>query len=190
MQLILASGSKNRQEILKIARIPFITVPSDIDESKIQDKDICKRVIKVAKAKVEKAAQNHKGLILGGDGVNLVGKKILEKPKTKKEAVEMLKLQSGRISSFLTGFYILNSTTKKSYQGNSETFYKFRNLSNYEIQKYVNNEPVLTWAAAFSPANSMAIRFVEYIKGSYSNFNYSVPFEKIIPILQKEKIIQ
>jgi septum formation protein len=190
MKLILASGSKNRQEILTLARIPFIAIPSDIDESKIKDPDIYKRVVKIAKAKVLKVSEKHKGLILGGDGVNLVDKKVLEKPKSKKQAIQMLKLQSGKICSFLTGFYILNTVTKKSYQGTSETFYKFRSLSENEIKEYVEKEAVLTWAAAFSPANSMAIRFVEWIKGSYTNFNYSVPFEKVIPILQKESIIK
>lgn len=190
MKLILASGSKNRKEVLTLARIPFTAIPSDIDESRIKDTDIRKRVIKIAKEKVKKVATKYDGLIFGGDGVNLVGAKVLEKPKSKREAVEMLKFQSGKVCSFLTGFYILNTNTKKTYQGISQTFYKFRKLSNFEINQYVNKEPVFTWSAAFSPANSMAIRFVEYIKGSYSNFNYSVPFEKIIPILQKEEIIK
>lgn len=144
MKLILASGSKNRQEILKLALIPFIAVPSEIDEEAIQGVDIYKRVIKVAKAKVLKVAEKHEGLVLGGDGVNLVNKKVLEKPKTKIEAIKMLELQFGKLCSFLTGYYILNTKTQKSYQGTSETFYKFRKLSDNEIKEYINNEPVLT----------------------------------------------
>ena len=52
--LILASASKNRIKALKIAKIPFISMPADIDEKAIKDKDIKKRVIAIAKAKVEK----------------------------------------------------------------------------------------------------------------------------------------
>lgn len=52
--LILASGSKNRIKALKLAKIPFTSMPADIDEKAIKDKDIKKRVVAVAKGKVEK----------------------------------------------------------------------------------------------------------------------------------------
>lgn len=189
MKLILASGSKNRQEILTLAKIPFTAIPSDIDEKAIVHQDIRKRVIMVAKAKVEKITQKHQGLIFGADGVNIVGGKVFEKPKSKLEAIKMLKAQSNEWNTFLTGYYILNTKTGKVYQGTSETEYKFRKLSSQEINQYVNEEPVHTWAAAFSPANSMGIRFIESVTGPFATFTHSVPFEKIIPILQKERLI-
>ncbi len=190
MKLILASGSKNRKEALTLARIPFTAIPSDIDEAAIYDGDVKKRVMKIAKAKVEKISKSHQGLIFAGDGVNRCEGKVLEKPKSKNEAIEMLKLQSGKTCSFLTGYFILNTKTKKRYQGTVETMYTFRKLTVPEIKEYVEKENVYQWAAAFSPANSMAIRFVKNMNGSYSNFNYSVPLERIIPIFQKEGVLQ
>lgn len=190
MKLILASGSQNRRQALNLAKIPFISVPSNINEAEIKDPDIRSRVIKVARTKVLKVAEKKKGVIYGADGVNLCQGKVLEKPKSLAQAYQMLKTQSGKLCSFLTGYYILNTKTGKTYRGTAETFYKFRQLTDSEIKEYIHSSPVLTWAAAFSPANSMALRFVKYVKGSYSNFNYSLPFDKVIPILQKEGIVE
>ena len=207
INLILASGSKNRIKALKIAKIPFTSIPADIDEKKIKNKDIKKRVVEIAKAKVEKVAsgeiiipradifskeiieQSDDHFILGADGVNIVNGKILEKPSTENEAFDMIKAQSGKKCSFLTGYYAYNTKTKKEYSGTSETTYTFRKISDHEIHSYIETEPVLLWAAAFSPSNSMAITFITSMEGSYSNFNHSLPFDQIIPILKKEEII-
>jgi len=188
-KIILASGSKNRQQALTIAKIPFQSIPSEIDEKSIRDPNIFKQVIKVARAKVQAIQSKYSGIILGADGVNICQGRILEKPNDLSEAVSMLQLQSGQICSFVTGFYLTNAQSQKSYSGVSETIYKFRILTGEEIEHYVRSEPVLTWAAAFSPSNSIALTFVDYIHGSYSNFSYSLPFEKIIPILQREKAL-
>lgn len=205
--LILASGSKNRIKALKLAKIPFTSIPADIDEKAIKDKDIKKRVVAIAKAKVEKVISDgivipHQNIfskevtehsddhfVLGADGVNIVGGKVMEKPATESEAFDMITAQSGKKCSFITGFYGINTKTKKEYSGTSETFYTFRDISENEIHSYVEREPVLLWAAAFSPSNSMAITFIESMEGSYSNFNHSLPFDQLIPILQKEEII-
>ena len=205
--LILASGSRNRKSCLKIAKIPYTSMPADIDEKAIQDDDIRKRVVMVAKAKVEKIASGDivipqkdifakeveeygdEHFILGADGVNIVDGKVLEKPLTETEAFDMIKAQSGKKCSFVTGYYGINTKTKKEYSGISETFYTFRELSDHEIHAYVETEPVLIWAAAFSPSNSMALRFVESMEGSYSNFNHSLPLDQLMPIFFEQEII-
>lgn len=205
--IILASSSKNRITGLTLAGFRFTATSADIDEKAIQHPDQKTRQILVAKAKVEKVIsmgietpppdifsdevpeEDSEHFVLGADGVNLVNGKILEKPNNESEAFEMIQLQSGRTCSFLTGYYCFNTRTKKSYQGNSETMYTFRKISDHEIHAYIKHEPVLTWAAAFSPSNSRAVSFVTTIKGSYSNFNYSLPFDKLIPIFKKEQLM-
>jgi septum formation protein len=189
MKLILASGSKNRRTALDLARIPYTSVPADIDEKSITDPDIHKRVVKVAKAKVEKVASSHQGLILGADGVNLCDSLVLEKPLDLKQAFDMIKLQSGKRCSFLTGYYLHNTSTLKTYQGTSECFYTFRHLSDTEITTYINSEPVLTWAAAFSPVNSSALAFIESVEGPFASFCFSMPFEKLTPLFKREGLI-
>ncbi len=188
-KLILASGSKNRIQALTLARIPFTSILADIDEKAIVDNDIYTRVIKIAEAKVKKVARDHQGIILGADGVNLCQGKVLEKPQDHREAAQMLRFQSGQTCSFLTGFYLLNTETGQSHSGTSETKYRIKQLSDAEIKDYIQREPVTTWSAALSPANSMAIRFVEHIEGSPSNYALSIPFEAIVPILQQEGIL-
>ena len=189
MQLILASGSQNRQQALNLAKIPYKAVPADIDEKAIQHDDLKTRIVNIAKAKVEAVAQHHQGLILGADGVNVCNEELLEKPVDKKDAIRMLKLQSGQQASFLTGYYLLNTNTKKTYQGFTESKYQFRDLTNQEIERYVDSEPVFSWAAAFSPINSMGVTFIEWMHGSPSQFCFSMPFEEIVPILKQEGIV-
>jgi len=188
-KLILASGSKNRQHALTLAKIPFTAIPADIDEKSITDLNIYSRVVKISKAKVDKVAANHHGLIFGADGVNLCQGQVLEKPQYNHEAFEMIKLQSGRRNSFLTGYYLLNTRSQKTYQGTSECFYTFRDLDDQEINRYINSEPIFTWAAAFSPANSSAITFIDSIEGPFAEFCFSLPFEKLMPIFKQEGII-
>lgn len=189
MKLILASGSKNRIHALNLAGIPYTSASADIDEKSIQDPDIYTRVVKVAQAKVDAIRQSYPGLVLGADGVNLCQGKVLEKPKDLDEAKYMIQLQSGQRCSFLTGYFLINTYTGKFYQGTSECFYTFRSISKSEIKAYVRREPVTSWAAAFSPANSSAITFIESIEGPFAEFCYSMPFEKLIPIFKIEGIV-
>ena len=188
-KLILASGSKNRQQALTIARIPFVAVTADIDEKAIVHKDVRRRVVMIAEAKVDKVAEANQGLILGADGINLCNGKPLEKPESLDEACEMLKLQSGKKCSFVTGYVVKNTISGKVYKGVTESWYRFRELNDREIEDYVNNEPVMTWAAAFSPLNSSAIRFVEWMEGSPSQFAFSMPLDSLMPIFEAEGIV-
>ena len=187
--LILASGSANRQQALTIAKIPFKAAPADIDEKSIIGKNIYDRVVNIAKAKVEAISKHHQGLILGADGVNLCKDQVLEKPTDKSDAKRMLELQSGNECSFLTGYFLYNTHSKVKYSGTSECKYWFRELGDEEIDRYIGTEPVFNWAAAFSPINSMAITFVEKVEGPLAEFCYSMPFEKLMPIFKKEGVI-
>jgi len=189
MKLILASGSKNRIQALTYARILFESVPAAIDEKSIRHDSIQEQVIAIAQAKVDKISQTHKGLILGADGTNIVDGVAFEKPESREEAIEMIQKQIGKVSEFVTGFYLKNTETDTSYSGVGHSTYTFRDLTRSEIEEYVDNEPVETWAAAFSPINSSALRFVEFISGSLSNYCYSMPFEELIPLFKKEKVL-
>src|SRR3989344_4270589 len=93
--LIVASGSKNRQQALTLAKIPFVVVESQIDEKAIRDPNILKQVVKIAKAKVDSIKKKYSGLILGAGRVNICQGRILEKPSAREEAIYMLQLQSG-----------------------------------------------------------------------------------------------
>lgn len=186
--LILASGSTNRQQALTIARIPFRAVPANIDEKAIKAETIEARIQLIAKAKVDKVAASEKGLILGADGVNVCEGRLLEKPVTLEEAKEMLRFQSGKPAEFLTAYYLLNTQTNKVVQGVTRSSYRFRHLSPKEIDAYVTAEPVLNWAAAFSPLNSMAITFVEWMEGNPTQFCFSMPFDKIFPEIKASEL--
>jgi len=93
MKIILPSSSHNRQELLKIAGIPYLLDPANIDESIFLESDPKKMTQSIALAKAQAVAKNHSNsLIIAGDTVAVYRHKIMGKPKFKMDALAVLKL--------------------------------------------------------------------------------------------------
>ena len=80
-KIILASGSANRQAVLKQARIPFEVFPAQVDEKSVREADLKQRVIKIAELKARWVAERKSGIIVAADLFDVCEGKILEKPK-------------------------------------------------------------------------------------------------------------
>lgn len=190
MKIILASKSTNRQQVLKIAHIPFKSLPANIDESVYDHPDPKIRAKNIARAKARFIAQKQKsGLIIGADTFSLYRGKVLEKPTFKMDALDTLKLLSGKSHYSYTGWTVINSHNHKEYAGVSQTKVTLRQVSHKELLNYVNDNPVVNWAAGYSPLNTTAITFIKKIEGSVTGFSHGLPLEQIFPVLQKEKAI-
>jgi septum formation protein len=122
--------------------------------------------------------------VIAADSCAVYRNQILEKPKYKMEAVEMLKQLSGRSNVFISGWVVHNTLTGKSKSGVSETRITFRELTEGEIIDYANDHDVVQWAAGYSPFNTRAISFVKKLSGSFTNFTHGLPLEEIVPILR------
>ena len=187
MKVILASQSKNRQGILKVLGIDYEVVPSNIDEDIYDDLDSKKRVVAIARAKARFVAQEQKkAVIVAADTFALYRNQILNKPKFKMEALEVLTMLSGKSHVLLTGWVVLNSKTGKEYNGLSETRVTFRKIGKQELLNYVNDNSVTFWAAGYNPNNTSGVSFVEKIEGSLTGFMHGLPMEKVVPALRKE----
>jgi septum formation protein len=187
MKLILASSSSNRQELLKIAGFDFIVDPANINEEVYQDPDPQRRAQEIALNKARAIKTKHpNSLILAGDTIAVYRHRIIGKPKFKMDALEILKLFSGTSHDIISGWAIINTKTKKRFQGVSTTHVTFRDLSEVEVTDYINDHQVTQYAAGYTPLNSMAIHFIDKIQGSLTGFSHGLPLEQIVPILQKE----
>ena len=183
-KIILASGSANRQTVLKQAGIPFEVFPAQVDEKSVTEKDFKKRAVKIAQLKTEWVAERKSGIIVAADLFDVCEGKILEKPATADEARFMLKKLSGKTFTTYIGLYCINTANGRIFAEATTIEVEFRHVADEEIEESVQNEPVTTWAAGFNPAHS-SIKWVKRINGSLSGLMYGLPLELLHKALKK-----
>lgn len=185
-KIILASGSKQRRILMEALKIPFKVIPSDIDEKAVTATTDKERARLIALAKAQKISQQHpEAIVISGDTFTFVNGKAYEKPHTLEEAKQMLKEQSGKQGTCYSGCAYLDLRNKIEFSTTSETTFIFRDLSEAEIEKYVSQNPVLTWSAGFCPAYPEGINMIRAIAGSLSSFSHGLPMEVVVPLLEK-----
>ncbi|OGH06277.1 MAG: hypothetical protein A2171_01685, partial [Candidatus Levybacteria bacterium RBG_13_35_9] len=154
-RIILASGSLNRKMLMDALNIPYEIIPAEIDEKTIRDKDLSKRAKKIARAKAEKVAENHKGIVIAADSFAEHNGKVYEKPKTIEEAKQMLREESGNENSKLhAGVCYIDKENNIDYSISVVIEFSTRKFSEEEIEEIVNKYPVLTWSGGLSPTTS------------------------------------
>lgn len=140
-QIILASGSPRRKEILEKLGIEFEVVESGYDESKIKTEDPVELVEELALQKaLEVGKKFDDALVLGGDTVVYVAGEMLGKPKDKKDAEQMLKKLFGTTHVVVTGVAVVNTLTGDQVVGHEEGFVRFRELTDQEFKQYLDSE--------------------------------------------------
>ena len=141
MKIILASGSKNRREIFKIAQIPVEIMPAHVDERSIKESDLPKRAIAIARLKADDVASKleKQAVVIAGDGFNSCEGKILEKPKEVEEGKKMLRLLSDNLTIFYSGLVMVNLGTGEQFEEVAVTKTWFRKLGKAEIEDYVKS---------------------------------------------------
>lgn len=185
MRIILASESKFKRKAPDILGLKYETKPSYFDEKSIQHKNPEKLSILLAKAKAKTFENEKNAIIIAGDHFAVLEKRIYEKPKTKKEAIEVLKSLSGNKIKIIASVTVYNTKTKTLYSG-VETFkVKFRKLNDYEIKDYVKRYPVTKLAAGIE--GDGLIRFCTTIKGKYPSLA-GLPMNTLIKFLRKNGV--
>ena len=184
-KIILASGSKSRQTLLKALGYSFEVIVSDFDEGKIVEFDPSIRAMKIASEKGKAVVKSHSGIIIAGDTYTVCQGKILEKPKDTEEAKTMLAHLSGNKAVGYTGFYFLNKQEGLEISEAVTTEVTFRKIYKEEIGTYVETFPVTTWAAAYAPSEVYVLGLIKSIQGSLTGWAYGLPSELLIPLLAK-----
>lgn len=175
MKIVLASASEYRKKILKDLGLKFLVIPSSIDEKKIRLKMPCNLVKRLSFEKAKevfvKIKNSFKGdlMVIGADSVAYYNGEIIEKPRDKKEAVEILKKLSGKKHYFYSG-----ATVFKRRGGEVKTFtiydknaVFFRKLKKKEIEKFVEKEKVKRWAGGYNDKvdKKMGYNFIIKVTG-------------------------
>jgi septum formation protein len=187
MKVILASKSPRRRKLLRELGVTFKVMPSHADESVIAEENPIELVRKLAILKagtVAKGMREH-AIVIGVDTEVVIGGEILGKPKSKKEAREMLEKLSGKEHRVFTGICLINTKTGNVFSDVQKTKVRFRDLIKPEIDKVVSDADVLDWAGAYKIQDHHWLPLS--IEGSYSNV-VGLPTEKLIPLLRENGV--
>lgn len=168
--IVLASASPRRREILTLAGIPFTVCPAD-SEWAPADLPPFERVMALARSKANQVAIHHPNrIILGSDTMVVLNEKVLGKPHSPQEAVEMLHTLSGNTHQVMTGVWIIATdsagNTVKQNGFTDVAGVSFYPLTDREIEDYVASEEPLDKAGAYGIQGS-GMRFVEKINGDF-----------------------
>lgn len=168
-QIILASSSPRRKELLKQIGLDFKIMPSDYEEDmtmKMSHKKLAK-VLAYGKAK-DVADKIKIGVVIGTDTFLVFGDKRIGKPKDKKDAKKTLSLLSGKTLRIYSGVAIIDIKNNKEITDVEITKVKFKKLNKKEIDGYIKTKEPLGKAGAFGIQGIGAV-FIEKIDGCYSN---------------------
>ncbi len=168
--IILASQSPRRQELLKELGLEFsILVKKNIDESYPKGLNSTEIALYLAEHKasyyIEDLKQND--LLITADTIVCYNNKILNKPANYEEAKEMLKLLSGNKHQVITGVCLRTKQQSKTFAVSTDVY--FNNISEQEIDFYINNYKPYDKAGAYGIQEWIGYIAVKKIEGSYFN---------------------
>ena len=166
MQLILASASPRRKELLSLFHIPFTVRISDIDETMDPSKAPYDEVARVSRLKAEAVPREETNTVIAADTIVVCEGRVLGKPRTEAEAMEMLRSLSGRDHQVMTGCTVIAPKGRRTFT--EVTDLHFRELSDAEICRYVASGEPMDKAGAYGIQGGAAL-FCQRMAGDYYN---------------------
>ena len=167
MKFILASGSKQRQGLLKMIGLKYEVVKSVVEEES-KATDPAQYVMDLSRDKARSSASqlNEKAVILAADTVMYMDGKIYEKPKSKEEGAANLKAMSGKVVYMITGMTIKDLYQDKEIVFSDKTELHFKKISEEDINWYKENEKELLNCAG-AVIQGKGSMFIEKVVGDY-----------------------
>jgi septum formation protein len=182
MQLILASASPRRAELLRAAGFAFDVVAVDVDERFHPREKPEEAVARLAEAKAALASARHpNAVVIGADTTVVVRGEPLGKPADGADAARMLRLLSGRTHEVLTGICLCSQGRRLIHVEPSRV--RMAPLTEEEIAWYVSTGEPADKAGAYA-VQGLASRFIEGIDGSYSNV-VGLPISSVYELLKE-----
>ena len=168
-EIILASGSPRRRELLRQIGVAFRVVPAEIDESVIEDETPEDYTSRLAVGKVEAVVREvgNGQIVLGADTTVVLGGDILGKPLNEDHAVEMLQALSGRSHEVFTAVAVADRCGRID-QVINVTEVEFAPLEERWIRAYVRSGEPMDKAGAYGIQGWAAPR-ISRIHGSQSS---------------------
>ncbi|CAK0754761.1 m(7)GTP pyrophosphatase [Gammaproteobacteria bacterium] len=185
INLILASSSPFRRELLTRLGLPFACVAPELDETPLAEETPQALVRRLAEGKARAVAVRHSdALIIGSDQVAVLDNKIIGKPGDHARAVEQLRAASGQRVEFFTGLCLFDTFTGQVQVEVVPYAVVFRTLSEDLIENYLRREQPYHCAGAFR-AEALGIVLFERLEGDDPNALIGLPLIRLVRMLEK-----
>ena len=184
-RLILASASPRRRELLAACDLDFTLAekfeceecyPADLEADKVAE------YLSQLKSNAYPHALGEKDILLTADTVVILGDKILGKPHSEEEAVEMISSLSGATHKVVTGVTL--RTAKQTISFSAESLVSFRTLEAEEVRYYVEKYRPLDKAGAYGIQEWIGYIGIEGIEGSFYNV-MGLPVQRLYTTLKE-----
>ena len=166
MQLILASASPRRRELLSLFGIPFVIRAADIDETMDPGGSPFDEVGRVSRLKALATARAAGDVVIAADTIVVCAGRVLGKPHDADDAKAMLRLLSGRDHQVMTGVTVLRGDEAVTFT--EVTDLHFRDLTDREIARYVASGEPMDKAGSYGIQGGAAL-FCTGMTGDYYN---------------------
>jgi septum formation protein len=185
MKVILASKSSRRSDILNNIGLKFDVVKSGCDESydvSMKPEDVVKYL---SYKKAYNVAKNlgYDALVIGADTIVVLDDMIMGKPKSTKDAFDMLKKLSGRCHTVYTGICVIKTQSLEKLVDFESTIVKIKDLSDEEIENYIESGEPMDKAGGYA-IQGLGSLIVERLNGCYFNV-VGLPVYKLSCMLKK-----
>lgn len=168
-EIILASASPRRSELLAQIGLEFRVLPSDFDEASVQAASPAELVKALALGKAGSVAAGlASGLVIGADTIVVRDDQVLGKPTDDEDAARMLRQLADGWHQVMTGIAIIDAASGRCLSAVEATGVKMRALSEAEIAAYVASGEPSDKAGAYA-IQGLASLFIERIDGCYAN---------------------
>jgi septum formation protein len=174
--VVLASASPARKNLLIQAGVTPIVISSDINEAKIFDSLKNKKPVEIvealARAKAQAVMADHQlpqmGLLIAADSMWEFEGELVGKPKDEIEAKRRISAMSGKTGTLHTGHYLVNLANQQSQSAVISTDVAMDEISESEIEAYLDTEEPLAVAGSFT-LNGYGAAFVKSVNGDSNN---------------------
>jgi len=166
MEVILASQSPRRKELMGLFHIPFTIRVPDADETMDPAQSPAQQVAQVSRRKAEAATRQPGDVVIAADTIVVCDGQILGKPRDEADASRMLHLLSGRDHQVMTGMTVLRGD--RCLTCTEITDIHFRPLSDREIDAYIRSGEPMDKAGAYGIQGGAAL-FADKMVGDYYN---------------------
>ena len=166
MNVILASQSPRRKELLGLFHIPFTVRVADVDETLVPGAAAYDEVARLSRLKAMAVERQSDDVVIAADTIVVCDGKILGKPKSADDAKAMLRLLSGRDHQVMTGCTVLRGESRETFT--EVTDIHFRDLSEIEIARYVASGEPMDKAGSYGIQGGAAL-FCTHMVGDYYN---------------------
>ena len=182
-EIILASGSRYRKQMLERLRLPFSVIPADIDESAEPGENAEVLAARLSLTKAQVIANHHpQAIVIGADQVAECDGRLLGKPGTIETAVKQLQHCSGQTMVFHSGLALIGRG--RTLQTVVPTEVRMRELSEAEIRRYVEQDRPLDCAGAMR-SESLGITLTSAISSDDPTALIGMPLITISQLLRE-----